>query len=167
MSVVKVNFEGDTEMSWIDDLANTEKDKKHSEAKRAEIRLRKHELIQERFPMFWKELTKQVDKDCSELKEKLPNCIDYHIRKDDLPSGGLLPSGGFTLTCEAAPPLRRLSVQPTIEAECIDVSGGHINQRIEMSIAGDNTLVFTWEGKNYTTPEELSQALIRYCMSGK
>ena len=39
MSVVKVNFEGDTEMSWIDDLANTEKDKKHSEAKRAEIRL--------------------------------------------------------------------------------------------------------------------------------
>ncbi|MGO9318394.1 MAG: hypothetical protein ACLPXT_04810 [Terracidiphilus sp.] len=154
-------------MNWIDDFTNTVKDKKLSEAKRDEIRLHKHELLKERFPMFWEELTKQVDKDCSQFKVKLPDDISYHIRKDDLSMGGLLPCGGFKLTREAAPPYRQLIIQPTIEAECIDISGGHMNQSIEMSITDDNGLVFTWEGKNYTTQEELSAALIKYCLSSK
>lgn len=145
---------------WIDDLAANAKKKKADELTEAEIRQQKTSIIKQRFPPFLEALLKQVDNDCSELKKKLPDSIYDHflLGRDHI--------GGFTLTCEAAPPLRQITVRPDFDRQCIQVLGS-TSTVIVVTVAGDGQLSFTWKEKTFAGVVDLSQALIEFCKFGQ
>jgi len=159
MIVIEVNIEGGEMANWIDDLAAKAKEKNADELTKSEIRLQNAKIIKARLPAFWDSLLEQVDNDCLELKKKLPDNNDYHFRKESAPYG-------FTLTCEAAPPIRQLSIQLNVDGQCIDIRG-NTRTSICVTVVGDNLLSFTWKGNTYATERDLSKALIEYCRSGK
>jgi len=148
---------------WIESLAENANRKKADELAEEEIRQQKANIIKGRFPTFWEALLRQVDNDCSELRKKLPDDMYYHFRKE--------PDhyGGFTLTCEAMPPLRQLTVRPDVDRQCIDVNAcnGRPSTVIVVTVAGDDLLSLTWKEKTYAGVVDLSQALIEYCISGQ
>jgi len=146
-------------MSWIDDLISREKTKEAEESKRDDVRLHNAKVISALFPVFWKEVVEQIEKDCLRLKKELPNRIEYHIHTN-------LTAEGFKLTREASPPLREILVQPNCDGRCIHISGGHTRETVSIVLKGENALSFTWREKIFTTPQELSRALIEYCASG-
>jgi hypothetical protein len=160
MRIIEIKIEGENMNDWIDDLINKAKGKQNEELRRDEIRLHKAKVIAALFPAFWGEVLKQIDNDCSRLKKECPD-FNYHIHKDSTPLGGI------KLTREAAPPFRQISVEPIIDGQCINVSGGHIREVIYITLKGDNILSFTWGKTTYTNPQELSKALIEYCASGE
>ncbi len=145
---------------WIDDLAANAKKKKADELAEEETRQQKANIIKEWFPPFWKELLRQVDNDCSELKKKLPDSVYDHflLGRDQI--------GGFTLTCEAAPPLRQITVRPDLDRQRIDVLGS-TSTAILVTVVGDGLLSFTWKEKTFAGVVDLSQALIEFCKSGQ
>ena len=160
MIVIGVNMEGGEMTDWIDDLALKAKEKNAEELAKGKIRLRNAEIIGAQFPDFWEALVKQVDNDCFELKKRLPDDRSYHLlRRESAPNG-------FSLTCEAAQPIRQLSVHPNIEGQRIDIFG-HTTTVISVTVVGNNLLSFVWEGKTYASERDLSKALIDYCVSGK
>ena len=144
---------------WIDDLAVKAKEKKAEELTKAEISLHKAKIITARFPAFWEALLKQVENDCKELKEKLPDDRKYHLRKESTPTG-------FRLTNDGGPPFLELSVRPNIEGQCIDVIG-HTTTVIDVMVVDDNQLSFKWQGKTYAGEFDLARALIEQLISGK
>jgi hypothetical protein len=155
-----LTMEGVEMSDWIDERAANDKKKKADEFAEEETRKQKANIIKERFPPFWKELQRQVDNDCSELKKKLPDSVNDHflLGRDQI--------GGFTLTCEAAPPFHRITVRPDFDRQRIDVLGS-TSQVILVTVVDDGRLSFTWKEKTFAGVVDLSQALIEFCKSGQ
>jgi len=145
---------------WIDERAASEKKKKAEELTEAEISQQKATVVKERFPTFWEALLKQVYSDCSELKMKLPDSTydHFHVGSDHI--------GGFTLTCDAVPPLRQITVRPDPDSLRIHVLGT-ASTAIIVAAAEDGLLSFAWRGKTFAGEVDLSLALIEYCKTGQ
>ena len=144
---------------WIDKLEANDKKKKAGELAEEETRQQKANIIKEQFPPFWEALLRQVDNDCSELKKKLPDDLYHHFLKQRD------HNGEFTLTREAAPPLRQITVQPDFDSQRIRVLGD--TTVVLVPIVGDGLLSFTWKDKTFAGVVDLSQALIEFCKSGQ
>ena len=144
---------------WIDKLEANDKKKKAGELAEEETRQQKANIIKEQFPPFWEALLRQVDNDCSELKKKLPDSVNdrFLLGRDHI--------GGFTLTCEAAPPLHQITVRPDLDSQRIRVLGD--TTVVLVPIVGDGLLSFTWKDKTFAGVVDLSQALIEFCISGQ
>ena len=145
---------------WIDKLEANNKKKKADELAEEETRQQKANIIKEQFPPFWEALLRQVDNDCSELKKKLPDSVNdrFLLGRDHI--------GGFTLTCEAAPPLHQITVRPDLDRQCIQVLGS-TSTVIRVTVAGGGQLSLTWKEKTFAGVVDLSQALIEFCKSGQ
>jgi len=161
VTIVQINIEGNNMTDWIDDIVTKEKQRQSNKLEKEKMTLYKDRMIKALFPAFWKALQKQINKDCLELKEKLPDSTKHHIQIEDS------TDEKFTLTCEEAPPFHQISVQHNINGQRIEISGGHTTEHIDIDIVNDKTLIFTWEGRTYKTEQQISQALIKYCLGCK
>ena len=156
---------------WIDDLERNVKDRETAQLEKDKIRVYKSKIISAKLPIFWKELNEQIDGDCAKIKERLPDKIEYHCRKEE---GG---ANSFRLIpMKDRGPLCVLDVSLNIDGQCINVSEQHIGaryspreQRIEISaeLSENNGLLLRYRHDVYNTAQALSQDLIKRCISNK
>jgi hypothetical protein len=166
MTVIEINIEGGNMTDWIDDLKKHVEKGKEEAKKAEEIRLNKDKIIAAKLPDFWEVLLEQIDAQCSELKQKLPNDEEYHCSMQHTHSGVIL--------ARERRPIRRLFIGLNVNAQCINIreedtsemsprysSGSRRRSEIQVNINTNNELIFRYRDSDYMTPQDLAHALIR------
>ena len=158
---------GGSKMSdWIKDLKKKEADTASQRETADQIRLHNAKIIASKAHSFWMEVLKFVDEISKELHAEFPNNKKYHCHKN--------PSyEGFVLVNDGPLPRRELTAEINIAGHMINLYGAVKSDRykpavpkrpwqIDITVNDQEELVFRWEFRIFTTPEDLARALVKY-----
>lgn len=150
---------------WIDKLA--EKDKANAALRQTqeELRLHRAKVISAKAPARWSAVIERLKADCSKLRNTFPDDKGRQCH--------VIENGLYCDLQGCKPPRMVLSMRLNVDGQSVDnvesMKDDHdtrvipdARDTIQIGVASDESLEFTFKGHAYHTPETLAQALIMY-----